>query len=284
MSPFWIFVISFAAGAGIGVFIAYQMRAGKDCALLKQQLEELQQEHAEYKQGVGRHFVETSTLINNLTQSYKDVHQHLSNGAQTLCPEDVALELQRSTVPLIRDAIEGESRPHVPDTPREPAAATASESGARQVDEPAAAEQVSQAPESVSQAPEPEAAQAEVEEQPPEVAEPADFPQPEAVTSAPDEATPPPAEDKPEQADEAPEPEHLNMEDVVRHAQGAKGRREEEVNLADIARHAEGAFLDDDQPAPAEPTPEQIAEAEKLASAEEEEKSRKTADSSDQKS
>ncbi|MET0012765.1 MAG: DUF1043 family protein [Sedimenticola sp.] len=259
MSPFWIFVVSFAAGAGIGVFIAYQMRSGKDCKLLKQQLEELNQEYDDYKQGVGKHFVETSTLINNLTQSYKEVHQHLSKGAQTLCPEDVALELQRSTVPLIRDAIEGESKPHEPEqpeeTPRQEAPAPPAETAAKPAaeDQPVAEEKTSEPPE-----PKP----------PAEVEEPVDFPQ-QKETAAPRETVetaPEPAE-KEKTAAEEEEPQHLNMEDVVRHAQGMKGRPETEENLADIARHAEGAYLEEEPPEP-ELTAEQIAEAERLAAQE----------------
>ncbi|MEW7980725.1 MAG: DUF1043 family protein [gamma proteobacterium symbiont of Phacoides pectinatus] len=110
MSPFWIAVLSFLAGTAVGVFIALNLRSGKDAAALKERLERLQQEFDEYRTAVGRHFVETSTLVNNLTQSYREVHQHLSGGAQTLCSEDLALELQRTTVPLIRDTIEGDAR------------------------------------------------------------------------------------------------------------------------------------------------------------------------------
>ncbi|MES9935908.1 MAG: DUF1043 family protein, partial [Sedimenticola sp.] len=215
MSPFWIFVVSFAAGAGIGVFIAYQMRSGKDCKLLKQQLEELNQEYDDYKQGVGKHFVETSTLINNLTQSYKEVHQHLSKGAQTLCPEDVALELQRSTVPLIRDAIEGESKPHEPEQPEEtPRQEEAPTPPAERAAKPAAEDQAV-VEEKRAEPPEPEP--------PAEVEEPVDFPQ-QKEAAAPQETVetaPEPAE-KEKTAVQEEEPQHLNMEDVVRHAQGMK--------------------------------------------------------------
>ena len=39
------------------------------------------------------HFSETSELINNLTQSYKDVHEHLADGALKLATADVSKRL-----------------------------------------------------------------------------------------------------------------------------------------------------------------------------------------------
>ncbi|MEW7977699.1 MAG: DUF1043 family protein [Candidatus Sedimenticola endophacoides] len=205
MSPFWIAVLSFLAGTAVGVFIALNLRSGKDAAALKERLERLQQEFDEYRTAVGRHFLETSTLVNNLTQSYREVHQHLSGGAQTLCSEDLALELQRTTVPLIRDTIEGDARAEAAPRAHPAPAPTAA------APEPVPGAGVADAAETVA-------------------------PEPHSEPHPPDDTGG--AED---------------LEEIVRHAQGASGRGEEQENLADIARHAEGGLCRRDAPGSLDP-------------------------------
>lgn len=51
---------------------------------LELQLGEKELEMAEFKEQVSDHFVETADLINNLTQSYKAVYDHLEKGAFSL--------------------------------------------------------------------------------------------------------------------------------------------------------------------------------------------------------
>lgn len=108
MSPVLLSVISCLIGVLIGWFISYVMRGSNSAAKLQAELDELQEVHAKYKEDVDRHFVQTSNLVNNLTQSYKEVHAHLSQGAQTLCSDDLAQMIRSSTTPLIADAIDGE--------------------------------------------------------------------------------------------------------------------------------------------------------------------------------
>lgn len=55
---------------------------------LSSQLEEAQKNLDNYKAEVNAHFEKTAELVNNLTNSYKDVHQHLASGAQGLCQSD----------------------------------------------------------------------------------------------------------------------------------------------------------------------------------------------------
>ena len=59
----------------------------------KQKLQELQRSHAHYRDEVSDHFSTTAELVQQMTDSYKDVYQHLASGAQDLCSTDVANKL-----------------------------------------------------------------------------------------------------------------------------------------------------------------------------------------------
>ncbi len=88
-------LLGFAAGITVGALIYHFTRtdagAGSHVA---EELEQLRAENEEYQRNVARHFQRTAELVNNLTESYRDVHQHLSQGAQSLCSEDEALRAQ----------------------------------------------------------------------------------------------------------------------------------------------------------------------------------------------
>lgn len=116
MSPFWLVMVSFSVGALVGWFVTVQFRAGKTAAKLQAELDDMKAMHEQYKEDVDRHFVQTSSLVNNLTQSYKEVHDHLSKGAQTLCSNDLAQMLQQTTTPLIADVIDGEKADEAEDS------------------------------------------------------------------------------------------------------------------------------------------------------------------------
>ena len=58
-------------------------------------LSELQQQQHDYQHEVTDHFSETAELLNQLTNSYKDVHNHLAKGAATLCQGEGPVSLGR---------------------------------------------------------------------------------------------------------------------------------------------------------------------------------------------
>ncbi len=64
---------------GAAVILMFQRRQTGNKTVL-----ELQQEHTEFREQVADHFVETAGLVNRLTDSYKEVFDHLQSGAQTL--------------------------------------------------------------------------------------------------------------------------------------------------------------------------------------------------------
>ena len=59
----------------------------------------LEAEHAKFRGQVNDHFVETAGLINRLTDSYKAVFDHLSQGAEQLVEDRVA----QSQMPKVSD-------------------------------------------------------------------------------------------------------------------------------------------------------------------------------------
>ncbi len=72
----WIIgIVALAAGALIGYLMG---RSGDNSGQQKlvNQLNEAQQELSEYKEQVNSHFETTAALVNNLTESYREVHQH----------------------------------------------------------------------------------------------------------------------------------------------------------------------------------------------------------------
>ena len=52
---------------------------------VERRLDQVLQDKKAYEDEVAGHFSDTAKLLNNLTESYRDVHEHLARGAGTLC-------------------------------------------------------------------------------------------------------------------------------------------------------------------------------------------------------
>jgi len=101
--------ISFTVGIACGIGIAYLMTGNRRRTQeLQDKLQSLQQEFDSYHDQVGQHFLKTSELVQNMTESYRDVYEHLATGSQALCqtpvntprldlPEHPTLESQPQT-------------------------------------------------------------------------------------------------------------------------------------------------------------------------------------------
>jgi len=78
-------VIALVAGVLIGA-LAYRLFAPsvKQAGQVKSELDQAKEELESYRESVNSHFNKTSELVNNLTQDYVKVYQHLAEGAQTL--------------------------------------------------------------------------------------------------------------------------------------------------------------------------------------------------------
>ena len=52
---------------------------------VERKLDQVMQDKKAFEDDVGDHFADTAKLLNNLTESYRDVHNHLATGAASLC-------------------------------------------------------------------------------------------------------------------------------------------------------------------------------------------------------
>ncbi len=81
--------LAFLAGILCGSLVIYFLSGSKTRnGKLEHQLEQLQDEFRTYQNRVGDHFTTTAHLINKLTDTYKDVHEHMANGAESLCEDE----------------------------------------------------------------------------------------------------------------------------------------------------------------------------------------------------
>ena len=73
----------------------------KEKQAMQDKLKQARQELVDYKHEVTEHFVATAGLVNNLTESYQAVHEHLAKGAQSLCDHQVAVNRLEVTRPVV---------------------------------------------------------------------------------------------------------------------------------------------------------------------------------------
>jgi len=89
---------SFWMGLGGGVLIGAAIVAlvglwrARQAAKSGRSVEALEQSHQRFREEVNEHFIETAELINRMTDSYKAVFDHLSEGAERLVEDQVVQE------------------------------------------------------------------------------------------------------------------------------------------------------------------------------------------------
>ncbi|UTW03867.1 YhcB family protein [Amphritea atlantica] len=105
-SSVWIIgIVTLLAGTLIGYLMG---RSGDTSSQQKlvDQLNEAQRDLSDYKEKVNGHFETTAELVNNLTESYKQVHQHLAQGSETLCMgEHAPAQLSSQPQPAISEPV-----------------------------------------------------------------------------------------------------------------------------------------------------------------------------------
>jgi uncharacterized membrane-anchored protein YhcB (DUF1043 family) len=113
--------IAFAFGIACGIGVAYLMPGTRRRAQeLQDKLNSLQQKYDSYHEQVGQHFLKTSELVEKMTESYRDVYEHLATGSQALCqtpvntprldiPEHPTLEAGTQTPAADQKTMEGGS-------------------------------------------------------------------------------------------------------------------------------------------------------------------------------
>jgi len=80
----YIFVTAFL-GMLLGMLLMYLMRKNNKP---NTEVKEVQEKLDGYQQEVEKHFAKTADLIDNLTNSYKEVFEHLSESAENLLTEE----------------------------------------------------------------------------------------------------------------------------------------------------------------------------------------------------
>ncbi len=88
-------VSALLVGAVVGLLTSRRMspdtRRQRD---LERSLERLSQQQEEYQHDVEEHFADTAKLLNKLSESYRDVHNHLAAGANKLTDANTQAALQ----------------------------------------------------------------------------------------------------------------------------------------------------------------------------------------------
>jgi uncharacterized membrane-anchored protein YhcB (DUF1043 family) len=81
-----VYPLIFVLGAFAGWLMArLRMPEARE---LETHLKEMQAKYEEYQNAVADHFINTAKMVNNLSSSYREVHTHLQQGAETLCAEN----------------------------------------------------------------------------------------------------------------------------------------------------------------------------------------------------
>ncbi len=99
----WLVAVGCVAiGVVIGVVVASRMNASPTRVReLENQIRQIKDNHREYRDSVSDHFSMTAELVHHMTESYREVYQHLASGAQDLCSSEVASKL----LPADSDAV-----------------------------------------------------------------------------------------------------------------------------------------------------------------------------------
>jgi uncharacterized membrane-anchored protein YhcB (DUF1043 family) len=89
-SSMWtVGILGFLLGISLGCIAAWLVfsRNGKT-QQLETELHELKEHFTDYRDQVTQHFMQTSSLVQTMTESYRAVYEHLASGAQHLCDVD----------------------------------------------------------------------------------------------------------------------------------------------------------------------------------------------------
>jgi uncharacterized membrane-anchored protein YhcB (DUF1043 family) len=81
-------IVTLAVGLAVGLLLSRRLNPdNRKQRELERSLDRLLQQQKDYQHEVVEHFTDTSKLLNNLAESYRDVHNHLAAGASALCDD-----------------------------------------------------------------------------------------------------------------------------------------------------------------------------------------------------
>ena len=80
--------LSLIVGGIIGLFAGrFGLSNRREMQRLRTALEEAEKNAEQYQEQVTQHFSHTAELFNGMTKQYREVYQHLAEGAEALCPD-----------------------------------------------------------------------------------------------------------------------------------------------------------------------------------------------------
>jgi len=83
-------------GLGLGLLIGRRTSSQSEKSrAVERQLDQVLQDKKAYEDEVVEHFTDTAKLLNSLTESYREVHNHLANGAAELCQGQAPVVMAR---------------------------------------------------------------------------------------------------------------------------------------------------------------------------------------------
>ncbi|MBT0725818.1 Z-ring associated protein ZapG [Rosenbergiella australiborealis] len=84
-------LIGLVVGVIVGVVITrFGSRKLRDQHALQYELEKTKDELKEFKQELNGHFVRSAELLENMSQNYQELYQHMSSTTKVLLPEQTA--------------------------------------------------------------------------------------------------------------------------------------------------------------------------------------------------
>ena len=81
---------------GIVIGLIFSSRLNSSASRVKElenQIRDIKDNHLVYRDNVSDRFSMTADLVQHMTESYREVYQHLASGAQDLCSNEVASKL-----------------------------------------------------------------------------------------------------------------------------------------------------------------------------------------------
>lgn len=105
-------LFSLLAGAVLGAIGLYYARSHFLGGGIEQRLHQAETELKNYQREVAEHFAHTSQLVNNLSDAYREVNEHLANGALKLATPAISQQ--------ILHAADGNAKASLREQPLEP--------------------------------------------------------------------------------------------------------------------------------------------------------------------
>lgn len=92
-SLFIVGIVALLAGGFVGALAGRNWMAPAQHKEIEQRLADAKRELESYQQDVAQHFSETAQKVRELTQSYKELHEHLAMGAMQLTSTEIGRQL-----------------------------------------------------------------------------------------------------------------------------------------------------------------------------------------------